>query len=68
MTTLNTDQSRSPSPLPTYQSIGHEAVQREQLPKPLEFTSKRSEFQSWLTQMYTKLITDKAYKPESIRF
>jgi hypothetical protein len=46
VTTPNTDQSRSPSPLPTNQSIGYKAIRREQLLKPLEFTSKRLEFQS----------------------
>ena len=66
MTTPNTDQSRSPSPLPTYQSMGQEAVQREQLLKPPEFAGKRSEFRSWLTQMYVKLTTDKAYELESV--
>jgi hypothetical protein len=66
--TPNIDRSRSSSPLPTRQPIGHEAVQREQLPKPPEFTGKRSEFRSWLTQMYAKLTTDKAHEPESVRF
>lgn len=66
--TPNTDRSRSSSPLPTRQQIGHEAVQREQLPKPPEFAGKRSEFRSWLTQMYAKLTTDKAHEPESVRF
>jgi hypothetical protein len=68
VTTPSTDQSRSPSPLPTNQSMGHEAIRREQLPKPPEFAGKRSEFRSWLTQMYAKLTTDKAHEPESVRF
>jgi hypothetical protein len=66
--TPNTDRSRSPSPLPTHQPVGHEIVRREQLPKPPEFAGKRSEFRSWLTQMYAKLTTDKAHEPESVRF
>jgi hypothetical protein len=68
VTTPITDGSRSPSPLPTHQPIGHEAVRREQLPKPPEFAGKRSEFRSWLTQIYAKLTTDKAHESESVRF
>jgi retrotransposon gag protein len=68
VSTPNTDGSRSPSPLPTQHSTGHEVVRRERLPKPPEFAGKRSEFQSWLTQMYAKLTTDKAHEPESVRF
>jgi hypothetical protein len=66
--TPSTDRSRSPSPLPTQYPTGHEVARRERLPKPPEFTGKRSEFQSWLTQMYAKLTTDKAHEPESVRF
>jgi retrotransposon gag protein len=66
--TPNTDASGSPNPLPAYQPIGHEVVRGEQLPKPPEFAGKRSEFRSWLTQMYAKLTTDKAHESESVRF
>ena len=62
-----TDGPGSPSPLPIYQP-GHEVVRREQLPKPPEFAGKRSEFRSWLMQIYAKLTTDKAHEPESVRF
>ena len=68
MLTPNTDRSSSPSPLPTQHPIGHEVVRREQLPKPPEFAGKRSEFRSWLTQMYAKLTTDKSHELESVRF
>jgi Retrotransposon gag protein len=66
--TPNTDGSRSPNPPLVYQPTVPEAVRREQLPKPPEFAGKRSEFRSWLTQMYAKLTTDKAHEPESVRF
>jgi len=68
MITPNTDRSRSPSPLTAHQPTGHEVVRREQLPKPPEFAGKRSEFRSWLTQIYAKLTTDKAHEPEPVRF
>jgi TolA-binding protein len=40
----------------------------EHLPKPPEFSGERSEFRSWLTQMYAKLLVDKTHEPESVRF
>jgi hypothetical protein len=41
---------------------------KDQLPHPPEFSGKRSEFRSWLTQIRAKLFVDKSDEAEAVRF
>lgn len=41
---------------------------RDRLPDTPEFDGKKADFQSWVAQVYAKLVVDRAHDPEDVRF